>query len=168
MIMNLPKRKNIRLKNYDYSSNGMYFITICCKDRINYLGEICNRTALLQPIVKLSDIGEMISEHWYKLINRYENMLSDKFVVMPNHIHGIIVIDFERAKQSPAPTIGDIICTYKSITTKLANKNNNSPGRTIWQRGYYEHIIRYENEYQKIWEYIDSNPLKWQEDCFYL
>ncbi|MEG1044743.1 MAG: transposase, partial [Oscillospiraceae bacterium] len=69
--------------------------------------------------------------------------------------------------QSPSPTISDIICTFKSLTTKLSNANDNITGRKIWQRSFHDHIIRNENEYQKIWEYINANPLKWEDDCFY-
>jgi REP element-mobilizing transposase RayT len=86
---------------------------------------------------------------------------------MPNHIHGIIMID-ERAEQSPAPTVGDIICTYKSITTKLSNRSNNVYGCTIWQRNYYEHIIRNEKELSEIRQYIFDNPAKWQEDKYFI
>ena len=157
MIIDLSTRKNIRLKNYDYSSNGMYFVTICCR----------RGGALLHPIIELSNIGEIISEQWYELKSRYQNILLDQFVVMPNHIHGIIVIDNEQAEQSPAPTIGNIVCAYKSITTKLSNKKENFPGRIIWQRGYYDHIIRYKDELRKIREYIQTNPLKWEDDKYY-
>ena len=73
-----------------------------------------------------------------------------------------------RQEQSPCPTIGDIICAFKSITTKMCNKkDNNTNGRKIWQFRFHDHIIRNEAEYQKIWEYIDTNPLKWQNDCYY-
>ena len=86
---------------------------------------------------------------------------------MPNHIHGLIIIATEWAEQSPAPTIGNIICAYKSITTKLANKADNLSGRTIWQRNYY-HIIRNEGELTLVRKYIKDNPLKWEEDKYYL
>ncbi|MDF2523989.1 MAG: transposase, partial [Clostridiales bacterium] len=140
---NLPQRKQLRLKDFDYSQAGYYFVTICTQNRKNYLGEIyCRGGALLHPVIELSAAGEIASEQWFELTNRYKNILLDQFVIMPNHIHGIIIIDSGRAEQSPAPTtIGDIICAYKSMTTKLSNKNNNSPGRTIWQKSYYDHII---------------------------
>lgn len=166
----LPQRKNNRLRDYDYSQVGYYFITICTKDRKNYFGDIsCRRGgALLHPIVELSNIGKIISDQWYELKTRYSNIGLDHFVVMPNHIHGIIKIDNRRAEQSPAPTIGNIICAYKSITTKLSNKNDNSPGRVIWQRNYYDHIIRGEDDLLKIRQYIKDNPVKWQEDRYYV
>jgi REP element-mobilizing transposase RayT len=173
MQNDLPIRKNIRLKGYDYSSNGMYFITICCENRNNFFGKICRGGALLHPIIELSNIGEIISEQWYGLKNRFQNILLDQFVVMPNHIHGIIIIDNERAdtvpervEQSPIP-IGNIICAYKSITTKLLNKYDNLPGRIIWQRNYYDHIIHDENELQRIRQYITDNLAKWHEDEYF-
>ncbi len=170
-MSNLPERKQIRLKGYDYSKPGYYFITICCLNRENYLGQIkCRGGALLHPFVELSNIGEIAAEQWHELKERYKNLILDQFVVMPNHIHGIISIANERAEQSPAPTktVGDIICTYKSITTKLSNKVDNSQGRVIWQRNYYEHIIRDEPELKKIREYIMTNPEKWQDDKYYI
>lgn len=170
IILDLPKRKNIRLKDYDYSQAGYYFITLCCEDRKNYFGKIsyCRGGALLHPTVELSDIGKIILEQWYELRNRYPNIRLDQFIVMPNHIHGILTIENEQAEQSPAPTIGVVICAYKSITTKLSNRNDNSPGRTLWQRNYYDHIIRGEEDLLKVRHYIEDNPLKWQEDKYFV
>jgi putative transposase len=87
---------------------------------------------------------------------------------MPNHIHAIFIVEnTNRQEQSPCPTIMDIVCAYKSITTKLCNKNYGVNGSTIWQKSFHDHIIRNEVEYLKIWEYIDTNPLKWEDDCYY-
>lgn len=156
--MDLPKRKQIRLKDYDYSQNGAYFVSICTQNRCEILSDICRGGALLRPIGMIAEI------EIHKVTERF-HILIDKYVIMPNHVHLIIVI--ERAEQSPAPTIGDIVCTFKSITTKTANRQDNALGRKICQRSYHDHIIRNEQEYQKIWQYIDTNPLKWEEDCFY-
>ncbi|WMJ22852.1 transposase [Paludicola sp. MB14-C6] len=165
--MELRQRKSNRLKGYDYSQNGAYFVTICIKNRYEMLSDICRGWALLSPI------GEVAENQINTLSKRY-NVKIDKYVIMPNHIHMIIVImkgadtqSVMQAEQSPAPTISDIICTFKSISTKLSNKYNNTPGRQIWQRSYHDHIIRNEQEYQKIWQYIDTNTLKWEDDCFY-
>ncbi len=156
---NLPVRKPNRLKGYDYSQNGVYFITICTKNRCEILSDICRGGALLRPIGKIIEIEiENLSERF--------DINIDKYVIMPNHIHMIITI--QRAEQSPAPTtIVDIICAFKSITTKLANKSEHISGRQIWQRSYHDHIIRNEQDYLSIWQYIDTNPIKWEEDCFY-
>lgn len=159
--MNLRNRHSIRLEGYDYSKAGIYFITICVKDREPLLGRV-------EEGILLSSVGSIIEEQWYILAERFCNIKLHDFVVMPNHIHGIIeIMWYERAEQSPAPTVGDIICVYKSLTTKICNKKENLKGRVLWQRNYWEHIIRNENEYYKISEYIISNPLKWQEDKFY-
>ncbi|MEG1044002.1 MAG: transposase [Oscillospiraceae bacterium] len=157
----MPKRKQIRLQGYDYSSNGAYFVTICTNNRQELLCEICRGGALLLPI------GTICENEISQLQKRYMIKI-DKYVIMPNHIHMVIVIDEERAEQSPSPTISDIICTFKSLTTKLSNANDNITGRKIWQRSFHDHIIRNENEYQKICQYIDTNPQKWDEDCFLL
>jgi REP element-mobilizing transposase RayT len=112
-------------------------------------------------------------EQWYELKNRYQNILLDQFVVMPNHIHGIIIIDNEQTDmeservEQRSTTIDNIICAYKSITTKLLNKYDNLPGRIIWQRNYYDHIIHDENELQRIRQYITDNLAKWHEDEYF-
>ncbi|MEG1016565.1 MAG: transposase [Oscillospiraceae bacterium] len=161
--MELPKRKKTRLEGYDYSSNGAYFVTICTYNREQILGDINVGQGLCS--CRLSHIGRIVQDEIQKITNRYVGVKIDKYVIMPNHIHLIILL--ERQEQSPCPTIGDIICVIKSISTKNANKIEHKSGRKIWQRSFHDHIIRGEREYQKIWEYIDTNPLKWEEDCFY-
>lgn len=153
--MEYPKRKNIRLKEYDYSQNGYYFITICTHNRQQILSELRRGGVLLRPIGKIAE--NEINE----LTKRYKITINN-YVIMPDHIHMIIEInhDNQRAEQSPAPTIGDIICAFKSITTKIANKKDACFGRQIWQRNYYEHIIRDEKDYINAMEYILNNPLK--------
>lgn len=148
---NLPKRKQIRLKDYDYSQNGYYFITICTHNKQNTLSDICRGGVLLRPF------GEIAEKTMHDLKDRYRVQIPS-YVIMPNHIHMILIID--RAEQSPAPTVSDIICAYKSLTTKAANKYNNTHGQKLWQRSYYEHIIRNENDYLEILKYITQNPQK--------
>lgn len=158
----LPKRKQIRLKDYDYSQNGYYFITICTKDRQQILSDVRRGGVLLRPM------GEIVENEMKQLTQRFKIEI-EPYVIMPDHIHMIIKINhgtqhiIQRAEQSPAPTtVGDIICALKSLTTKIANKNDNCFGRKIWQRNYYEHIIRDENDYVAKAEYIFNNPLKWE------
>jgi putative transposase len=160
-------RHSIRLKDYDYSTNRAYFITICSNNRINCFGAICRGGALLRPETELTQTGKIVNEQWYELQNRFENIEMDEFIVMPNHIHGIIVVKGRGAEQSPAPTIGDIICAYKSITTRMCNRADNITGRMILQRNYHEHIIRNEQDLQEIREYIVNNAAKWQDDRYY-
>ena len=173
----LPKRKSIRLKQFDYSQNGYYFITICTYNRERLLGEFVGQglCSCRFSEISLSMIGEIISSELLQLEKRYPTIKINKHIMMPNHIHAIIVLGNDkqqktekRQEQSPCPTIGDIICTFKSITTKQCNKNDNIQGRKIWQPRFHDHIIRNEQEYQQIWQYIDTNTMKWQDDCYYI
>ena len=121
---------------------------------------------------RLTPIGEIIEKEWYSLAERYPHVIFDNFIVMPNHVHAIISINSvseSRQEQSPCPTItiGDIICAYKSITTRLCNKNDNITGRKIWHFRFHDHIIRNEAEYHRIWQYINENPTRWKEDMYY-
>ena len=169
--MDLPQRKNIRLKDYDYSQNGAYFITICATNRINLFGLITVGQGLCScrySEIELSMIGQIIKNELLQLETRYNTIKIDKYVIMPNHIHAIFIVEnTNRQEQSPCPTIMDIVCAYKSITTKLCNKNYGVNGSTIWQTRFHDHIIRNEAEYLKIREYIDTNLIKWQDDCYY-
>lgn len=158
--MTLPKRKTVRLQHYDYSQNAAYFVTICTHNRQRSLSDICRGGALLLPL------GEICENEILKLANRFEIKI-DNYVIMPNHVHMIISIDKVRVEQSPTPTIPDIVCAFKSITTKIANVKDGLKGRKIWQRSFHEHVIRGEKEYLKIWEYIDNNPLIWEDDMYY-
>ena len=179
-------RRSIRLQDYDYSQSGLYFITICTRDRKNIFGEIEN------GIMILNEYGKITDNEWYKLPERFSNINTDIFLVMPNHIHGIIEIvgaplagallmdapygqidnngAHGRAGASPAPTVGDIVGAYKSLVAnrclKIYKSKNEIMGQ-LWQRNYYEHIIRNEEDYYKISEYIVNNPGKWQEDKYF-
>ncbi|MCQ2959399.1 MAG: transposase [Bacteroidales bacterium] len=167
-------RKSIRLKGYDYSSAGLYFITICTQNRLHQFGEIKNGEMIL------NENGKIVNHVWDDLRNRFENILLHSFVIMPNHIHGIVQIvgvglcstqnngNFVNdggQGRAVAPTVGDIICAFKSITTKLHNTLNDTPGFKLWQRNYFEHIIRTQKSYEIISNYIQSNPSKWSIDC---
>lgn len=156
--MDLPKRKNIRLNDYNYSSNGAYFITICTKNKENLLwknvGANCVRPLDQLP---LSKIGIVIENEIYKLNTVYENIKVDKYQIMPNHIHLIIFIyEDSNGRTQFAPTISRIIKQFKGSITKQI-------GFSIWQKSFYDRIIRNENEYQSVWNYIHNNPLKYLE-----
>ena len=160
MIMDLPKRKPTRLQGYDYSTPGAYFITICVKEKQHLLGKIVGDDAHIVPKNILSNYG-LICDKYINYINiKYENVKVNKYVIMPNHIHLIIFLN--RAMKASPPTIGmeSIVRSFKIMVTKEI-------GVSIWQRSFHDHIIRGEKDYQKIWEYIDSNEAKWKEDCFY-
>ena len=158
--MDLPKRKSTRLKNYDYSQNGYYFITICTHKKQKLLCNIVGE-GLAPPEIVLSKYEKIINTQLLDLEKRYSCIKVDKFVIMPNHIHIILVIQ-NSGGASPSPTISDIICTLKSLTTRMSGLN------PFWQRSFHDHIICSEQDYLKIWNYIDTNPQKWSEDCFYI
>lgn len=178
----MHNRQSIRFKGYDYSSDGFYFVTICTRGRECSLGYILSEeeslnnypvgaglcSALSKEKVHLSNLGKIISHEWYNLESRFPLLRLHDFVVMPNHIHGIIeIVHDERAEQSPAPTVGTIICAFKSLTTKAYNRLDSVTGRVIWQRNYWEHIIRDVYSFDKIADYINNNPYGWTEDMFY-
>lgn len=157
--MDRNRRHSIRLRSYDYSQNGYYFVTICAQNREEIFGEI------IRGQMKINLIGKMIRAEWVNLTNRFKNIGLDEFMIMPNHIHGIIeivgatlvVAHNKRAGTRPAPTeshatLGQIIGAFKSITTHkyiLGIQIYNWPtiDRKLWQRNYYEHIIRNERDY---------------------
>ena len=168
-------RRSIRLKEYDYSQAGAYYVTIDVQNREGLFGEIVNYEMIL------SEAGKMIEEQWLALLERFSNIELDVYQVMPNHFHGIIVIiepDMgagikHGARTSPAPTrkpaLGDIVGAFKSITTHeyiqgVDNKNWRQYYKRLWQRNYYEHVIRDEADLNRIRDYIQSNPANWDED----
>ncbi len=168
--MDLPKRKTTRLKDYDYSENGAYFITICTHNRKCLFSNIVGAIHEL-PENKLTQCGEFIEQIIKILPDRF-NVSIPKYVIMPNHIHLIIEIyknDENRAfPESPLQhhrsVVDKMVGFLKmNVSKKIHNTNSNK----IWQRSYHDHIIRGEKDYQKIWEYIDTNVIRWEEDCFY-
>jgi REP element-mobilizing transposase RayT len=164
MKMELPKRKPTRLKEFDYSSNRYYFVTVCTHKRKNLFSNIVGQ-GLAPAEVKLYPYGEIAQRELQNLEKRYEHIKIDKYVIMPNHIHAIIIIKNKTAGASPCPTLSDVICTFKSLTTRKCHLLN--PNTKIWQTSFHDHIIRGEKDYKEIWEYIDENPSRWEADCFY-
>ena len=163
--MELPKRKPTRLADYDYSTSGYYFVTICTHNRKNLFSNIVGQ-GLAPAENKLCAFGKIAKQELCDLEKRYKTIKIDKYVIMPNHIHAIIVIKNETAGASPCPTLSDVVCTFKSFTTRKCHLINFDT--KIWQTSFYDHIIRDEKDYLKIWNYIDANPQKWNEDCFYI
>lgn len=161
-------RRSLRLQGYDYSGNGAYFITICAHNREHRFGSVTNGTMLL------NEFGEIAAEQWLRLDQRFENMSAGVFVVMPNHVHGVLHItqDPPHAGQPQgfAPTVGDIVGSYKSLVVKeclkLCRLRDDTLGK-LWQRNYYEHIIRNEVSYNMIADYIFNNPRTWTNDILY-
>ncbi|MCE5285513.1 MAG: transposase [Pelosinus sp.] len=162
-----PFRKTIRLKDFDYSQAGSYFITICTNNRFHLFGEVCNKANAI-PRMVLNSAGEMIQDVLIGLPRYYNGINIDKFQIMPNHIHYIVWIrNYNMANKNTG--LSDIIHGFKTFTTKKyidgVNQNKWRPfQKKLWQRNYYEHIIRDEEDYQNISEYILNNLIQWQKD----
>ena len=148
--MDRPVRKSIRLPEYDYSAAGAYFLTLCVKDRRPVFWE--RRGELCSPGT-LSDAGKTVEAELQRLDSVYEAVHLDKYCIMPDHIHMILFLDGDGGRTQFAPTISRIVKQFKGAVTKRI-------GCSIWQRSFYEHVIRNEQDYLETWEYIDANPLK--------
>jgi putative transposase len=162
-------RRSIRLKGYDYAQPGAYFVTICVRKRECTLGHVVNGK------MALSDLGEIAAESWQWLAEQYPYVTLDAWIVMPNHLHGIVVTndDLGRGAARRAPTtgppakrkpLGQLIGASKTVSTKRINQTRDNAGTPFWQRGFYEHIIRNDRELNAIRQYVADNPLKWQLD----
>lgn len=190
----LHRRKSIRLKEYDYSLEGAYFITICTHVKKHLFGEVASET------MRVNKYGTIVQDCWDGLTEHYPNIELDQFVVMPNHVHGIVVIlgDMMVGAGFPSPdrksiavgagsprpdsgnlqnqgarkprpyqlkpSLGQIVAYFKYQSTKHINEIRNTPSAPVWQRGYFEHIIRNEKSLNRIREYIHTNPQRWDFD----
>ncbi len=197
-MLGLPQRKTLRLSGYDYSQVGYYFVTICTQERESYLGDVIEENMLL------NDAGRMVGRIWGELPERFGFVEMDEFVIMPNHLHGIVVIDPGDHKNFPCGdrsltgehkvrpynnqlkcrrgepcvrplsgtkecSLGRVIQGFKSITTHeysigVNNHQWSEFNKRLWQRNYYERVIRTERELEEIREYIVENPVKWDAD----
>ena len=164
--MELPIRKPTRLKEFDYSQNGYYFITICIHNRKNLFSNIVGAIHE-SPEIKLNANGEIV-DNYIKQLNVRFGFKIDKYAIMPNHIHMIIVISERAIRESPLQK-RSLISKAVGYLKMNASRDIHKTGylQPIWQRSFHDHIIRGEKDYLKIWNYIDTNPQKWREDCFY-
>lgn len=162
--MDKPQRMPTRLEHYDYSQDGAYFLTLCVQDRKPLLSRIPVGEGLAPPEPILLPFGKIAQKQLLNLRTRYPMLTIDKFVIMPNHIH--ILLHIHAGGASPSPTVSDIVCAYKSLTVRECKKVQ--PIEQLFQRSYYDHIIRDAYDYQTKWQYIDENPVKWSEDKLYV
>jgi putative transposase len=158
-----PRRRPLRLSSYDYSWQGAYFITICTNGRQNIFGEIVDDSMVL------NQLGEIAETCWKEIPSHYREVENGVFIIMPNHLHGIIAIEGPgRAGSKPAPTgkypLSEIVRGFKTYSARNINRQRESGGKHVWQRGFYEHVIRDETEYHQIGDYILFNAAKWESD----
>ena len=165
------RRRSIRLKGFDYTLAGAYFVTVVVQGRACLFGEIVDGNMCL------NNTGLLASEAWQWLGTQYPYVVLDEFVVMPNHLHGIIMItdDARRGGSRTAPTgagspdrkrkpLGRLIGAFKTVSTKRVNCAHGLPGRPLWQRNYFEHVVRSEESLTEIRQYIHDNPARWEFD----
>lgn len=163
--MGLPKRKPNRLPGYDYGSPGAYFVTVCTRGRRGILSRISVGEGLASPDLRLTECGRIVERNIFEIEKRF-NFTVDKYIIMPNHVHLLISVPEWAGGPRPSPTITDAICAFKSLSAVECGREIGV--KNLWQRSFHDHVIRGEDDRQKIWEYIDSNAQKWPEDCFYV
>lgn len=156
----LPKRRKIRLSQYDYSSNGLYFITICTKNRKRLLSEIQLDTATIPqpPKIMQTIYGRLVEDSILRMETFYPEVRILNYVVMPNHVHLLLFLYSDKDKKSPS--VSQIIQQFKGAVTKQA-------GFPIWQSRFYDHVVRSEKDLQDIVTYIENNPARWAEDEYF-
>ena len=161
---------------YNYAQNGMYFVTLCTQNRLNLFGQIQNSYLVLK-----NNAGKMVSQNLRKYHRYTPHINIDKFIVLPNHMHAILMIQHNAIMPGdggtprgafPTMSLSDYIHRFKTLTTKLyidgvKNGNYLPFDKKIWQKSYHEHIIHSEQDYRNIWDYIDTNPMKWQDDRYF-
>ncbi len=169
-IVGIHQRRSIRLPKYDYSQSGAYFVTICTQNRKCFFGQILNNE------MQLNDDGMFVSKCWHEIPRHFPHATLDEFVIMPNHIHGIIILENKTVganNHSPlhnwpkgtSKTIGSMIRGFKIGATKGLREKY--PEMNLWQRNYYEHVIRNENDLNQTRQYVINNPLNWRTDDNY-
>jgi len=157
-------RRSIRLKGYDYSLPGGYFVTICAHKRECVFGAIAVGARHATP--DLSRLGHIVKKCWEEIPNHFPHVLLYEYVVMPNHIHGILIISGGEGTgvACRAPTLSAIVRSFKSASSKKINEIRKTPDVPLWQRNYYEHVVRDERDLNRIRQYILDNPACWAMD----
>ena len=168
----LPRRRSLRLQGYDYAKAGAYFVTVATENRLCLFGEVDGGE------MRLNETGRLVDEAWQWLETRYPLVALDEYVVMPNHLHGVLAITDEDGRAGAsrrAPTgersgagrkdLGSLIGAFKTVATKRVNLARGAPGRRLWQRNFYERIVRSEEDMDRIRAYVRDNPLRWELDA---
>jgi putative transposase len=150
-------RKRLRLRRFDYSTEAIYFVTVCTHGRGCFLGHIDG------DVMSLGQLGRIVETQLERLPGRMIGVDVDRHVVMPNHVHAIVGLR-PRARQASPLRLGHVVAAFKSGSTREINLARKTPGAHLWQRGYYDHVVRDETDLQRIREYIDNNPLDWALD----
>ena len=153
----LPTRKDIRLKGWNYANAGYYHVAICIRDRHELLGKVVGTTAPGRPFVELSPLGKCVDKT-IQVANK-DGVLIDKYVVMPNHIHMIVIL-MQETDDRGRSSLQQVVRNIKSYVTKWA-------GFSPWQARFHDRIIRDDADYQRVWQYINENPEKWTDDDYY-
>jgi putative transposase len=165
--LRLPNRRSMRVRDYDYAQNGAYFVTICVAQRLCVFGEI------VEGVMHCSSIGQVVESAWQELPLHTSGLILDAWVVMPNHLHGIVILPGAPATNSlhedmprgPRPrSLGTVIGGFKSAVSRRVSTGDLSPVRPLWQRNYYERIIRNDRELNATRRYIEANPALWADD----
>ena len=156
--MELPKRKQNRLTEYDYSNPNAYFITICTKDRNPYFWTNVNTDIQRPEDIPLSEYGSLVCQCICDIPTHYPMISVDHYAVMPNHVHLLLHVQTTQdGRLIEAPTISTVVNQTKGILSKRI-------GFPVWQKGFYDHVVRGREDFQQIWNYIEGNPYKWSED----
>jgi len=164
----IHQRRSVRLKHYDYSQDGAYFLTLCTHNRQCLFGTIENQLMLL------NNLGEVIRDEWVKSFEIRKEVIIDEFVIMPNHFHSIVFIQHQKQLQEKSTagpknkSISSLVAGFKSIVTTKINQIRCAPFQPVWQRNYHEHIIRNEKSLHNIREYTRNNPCTWRKDSLFL
>jgi REP element-mobilizing transposase RayT len=163
----LPNRRSIRLRGYDYAQNNAYFVTVCLAQRLCLFGDITD------GVVRSSTIGEVVASAWSDLPNHTPGLILDTWVIMPNHVHGIVILPGEPLPENLGQTIlrgpkpgslGTVVGGFKSAVSREVAVKQLSLIKPFWQRNYYERIIRNDRELDATRKYIESNPVRWDDD----
>lgn len=173
----MRQRQSLRLRGYDYSQAGAYYVTICTHNRACLFGEVINGEMVLNPV------GHIVESEWKRTEDIRKDVVLDAVVVMPNHVHMIVFcVGADRRpptnhpsggpqsapttlRSNPTTVLGNIFKGFKSATTVKINQHRQTPGTPVWQRGYYDHIVRNDDDLNRIRQYITDNPMQWALDA---